>query len=206
MWAKYEAGASLDEVGSEYGVTASTVAATIRRVGGVVRSRNPGGQLRIARRKVEQYGLEIRAAYERGAFLHEIADDYGVAGSTIRSCLVRQGVEIRSRGTSRRMWGDQNPQWKGGAYIKDGYKQVWVHPDDPYRCMAHVRGYAPEHRLVMARLINRPLTSTETVHHIDGDRLNNAAENLQLRLGKHGNGQCYECAACGSRNLRAIPL
>jgi hypothetical protein len=37
-----------------------------------------------------------------------------------------------------------------------------------------------EHRAVMERLLGRKLTKGEVVHHIDGDRLNNTPENLEL--------------------------
>jgi hypothetical protein len=37
-----------------------------------------------------------------------------------------------------------------------------------------------EHRLVMERVLGRPLTTNENVHHIDGDRTNNDPSNLEL--------------------------
>ena len=37
-----------------------------------------------------------------------------------------------------------------------------------------------EHRLVMERVIGRPLCAHENVHHIDGDKLNNDPSNLEL--------------------------
>lgn len=41
-------------------------------------------------------------------------------------------------------------------------------------------GYVLEHRYVMAELIGRPLEPHEVVHHKDGNRNNNAIENLEL--------------------------
>jgi hypothetical protein len=42
------------------------------------------------------------------------------------------------------------------------------------------RGHYYEHRLLIEKHINRKLTGTELVHHIDGDRSNNNLSNLML--------------------------
>ncbi len=46
-----------------------------------------------------------------------------------------------------------------------------------------------EHRYNMQRHLGRELLPTETVHHIDGDRTNNAVSNLELFSSRHGPGQ-----------------
>lgn len=38
----------------------------------------------------------------------------------------------------------------------------------------------PEHRIVMEELIGRPLTRQENVHHINGQKLDNRSENLEI--------------------------
>lgn len=60
--------------------------------------------------------------------------------------------------------------------IKNGYALILT-PNHP---CADVYGYVREHRLVIERKLGRYLIKGEVVHHIDGNKLNNASENLQL--------------------------
>lgn len=114
---------------------------------------------------------------------------------------------LRSVGIHRKPGGSRHGQWKGGSTMNNtGYRMVRVHPGDPMACMRIAAGYVLEHRLVMARHLGRPLSALETVHHINGDRVDNRIENLQLRIGKHGNGVAVQCCDCGSKNVRPVPL
>lgn len=65
--------------------------------------------------------------------------------------------------------GAKNPNWKGGFFIKDGYRLV-IGPEHPRA----VKGYVREHLLIAERALGRPLPLGSQVHHVNGrsDNLN----------------------------------
>ena len=56
---------------------------------------------------------------------------------------------------------------------KDGYIQILVLVDG-------TKKYRLEHRIVMEARLGRPLTSDEHIHHINGNKLDNRVENLEI--------------------------
>lgn len=74
--------------------------------------------------------------------------------------------------------GKNHPTWKGGRYIdQDGYQRTYS-PDHPW---PRKGGYVYEQVRLMELHLGRKLDpATESVHHIDYDRLNNAMANLTL--------------------------
>lgn len=75
---------------------------------------------------------------------------------------------------------------KGGRILDhNGYVSLWM-PDHP-NCRS--AGYVHEHRVVMSKIIGRPLKSNENVHHKNGNRSDNRPENLELWVSTQPSGQ-----------------
>ena len=75
---------------------------------------------------------------------------------------------------------------KGGRIVdKSGYVSLWM-PEHP-NCRS--AGYVHEHRVVMSKIIGRPLKSNENVHHKNGIRSDNRPENLELWVRAQPSGQ-----------------
>ena len=100
--------------------------------------------------------------------------------------------------------GKNNHRWKGGRIVDQaGYVQIRVTDKIKQWLPENWKNpYAREHRVVMARHLGRPLSQHETVHHINGDTLDNRIDNLQLRGKAHGEGQVFICQDCGSHNVQ----
>lgn len=77
--------------------------------------------------------------------------------------------------------GPENPNWKGGFVINKGYVRLHV-PRWNTELMEHSGGskFILEHRYVMQKHIGRRLSRQETIHHINGNTLDNRIENLQI--------------------------
>ena len=196
MVTRYEAGEGLNALARDYGCTAGNIRFMLLHRGVTMR---PLGRPPMPDEKLES----IRERRLAGMSFKDIGDELGIQAHTVSAvCRTRLGLS-----PDPKLRGMESPAWRGGKHVKDGYVMMFIDDDDTLRCMAGSNGYALEHRIVMARAIGRPLRTDETVHHKNSkDTTNNALDNLQLRIGNHGNGAAMRCMDCGSHNLEFVPL
>lgn len=98
----------------------------------------------------------------------------------MNSTLCRVCANKKISATRKRLYGKSNPGWRGGTIDKDGYVVLGIPPDHKFISMATKHGKIREHRLIMAEFLGRCLIPSEIVHHVDGDKKNNAMQNLEL--------------------------
>ena len=188
------------QISARVGMTPGGVAGVLHRNG--IRSRSYGGK--GGKYKVpEAERAEAVRMYAEGDGCEKVAPLFGVTSGAVLHWVRAAGIPVRPKGFQR--YSDHH-QWKGGVIkTSQGYIQELVRPEDPYYEMGQKKvggmRYVPQHRLVVARSLGRPLETNETVHHVDGNRANNDISNLQLRQGRHGKGAAHVCADCGSHNV-----
>ena len=192
----YTAGQSTTEIAEHLSVHCATIRMSLARHGVPMR----GGKPRHAADETTVSAMVARYVVD-GWSQQQIGKEFRVSQPVVSRVLELAGVQMR-----RGAHGEAHGNWRGGRFVVGGYAFVRVYPDDPMYVMASRNGYILEHRLVLARRLGRPLTRSETVHHIDSNTQNNTPDNLQLRQGRHGRGASFCCKDCGSHNIISVPL
>lgn len=128
----------------------------------------------------------------------EVSNVVGVPISTVRRRLMnagalRSGREAsaiaaskgrKSHGTGRHFTHSAETREKQRAsrikWASTNAKGLSLKPNGYIECTTGEHKFRGQHRVIMEQRIGRPLLPGEVVHHIDGNRANNAIENLQL--------------------------
>lgn len=170
----YLAGTAMTDLARQYGTNATTIANYLKRQGISLRDHM------ASHFWTDQRTAEAAYRYEDGESQQQIAGVLGCSQRGVSYALARAGVQIRSQGMPR---GENHASWKGGRRVNDGgYIEVKIPDDDPMTSMRNSTGYVPEHRLVMARKLGRPLLPGERPHHKNTIRTDNSPPNLELWL------------------------
>lgn len=116
----------------------------------------------------------LRREYESGRTLKDIGDECGVNQTTVIKFMRKYNIPIRpqpvSLALSGAVRGERNPAWKGGV-------SKWQYAYDWKRVMRIVR--KRDNYTCQICRVQFPKTSKILhVHHMDGNKLNNALTNL----------------------------
>lgn len=93
--------------------------------------------------------------------------------------------------------GEANKAFRQNTKSSGGY--AYLYKPDHRNCNS--RGRILEHKFVMSEYLGRPLEDKETVHHINGNKLDNRIENLELWASNHAPGQRAEDLVAYAREI-----
>lgn len=183
----YASGVKTPALVSRFGGSTSSIIQAIERQGGQMEPL-PGKPTKIT----DEQCVDLCEKYQAGMPQVALAKLFHVDARTVKRILQLNNIFIRS---------EKKTRIKGRWIDRWGYVRVRVSAHDQMSCMADQKNGVAEHRLMIARMLGRPLFDYETVHHINGDRQDNRIENLQLRTGRHGKHVALRCRACGSVDI-----
>lgn len=188
----------MTEIAKKFDVSVDTIRSII--VNNRLIRKSMGGQGRIfSTEEIEN----IRKMWNNGFSINKISKVFNSHERTIKKLFKKENIKIEKRFNS---FERLNLEIGTKHKTSSGYIKVRLSKNSPFACMINNSGYVLEHRLIMAKALNRPLNKHETVHHINGNRSDNRIENLQLFKTRHGKGISYCCKDCGSTNIVEIKI
>jgi hypothetical protein len=137
----------------------------------------------------------------------QIAKELGTTSGNVSDFVKRHGLRTP---TSRlhyikywkqnREWpkADEHPNWNGGTHMVNGYLKVY----GPGHPSSDSRGYVLQHRYVMEQHLGRTLKPDEVVHHINGNKLDNRIENLELLANQEAHMQLHNTVRSMNQKIK----
>jgi hypothetical protein len=103
MYKLYEQGATLKEVGEQFGRSESSVSACFKRAGLQTREKvGPGAQTRPRRSPADGYPVqEMYRVYQRGLTMDEVSRQFGISKPLVSILFKAAGLNVRSVGGQR---------------------------------------------------------------------------------------------------------
>ena len=204
MIAEYLAGQTIDRVAAAHSTTYAVVELALRRHG--IPKRPTGSPPRTV---TDAERARVLEQWQASVPIEEIAAGLRTRQSRIREIVAEAGLATKRRFVGRRdgvtLTTPRRPKMTGARTLI--YRRVNVPNDSPFVSMRSKTAHqALEHRIVMAQVLGRPLHTHETVHHINGDTLDNRPENLQLHTSRHGKGVVLRCRCCGSQDIEVVAI
>lgn len=177
---------------------------------------------------------ELRRMYvDEQMSAHAISKIVGCNDTTLKKCLIRNGIEVRSFTesckTDRRresirqsklgvprpnMTGDNNPTRGGravGRVNKSGRsgsrweKSSPSHDTGKYRFLKVKGDSFLLHRVIAEAILARPLTSSEEVHHVNGCRADNRPANLWVFPSQSAHAKFHATGEIHPDTIKLIP-
>ena len=177
--------ASMQEVATALGSSVSAVKKAVRNFGIPKKPRGAKPQKDIPQLSDKEW---LKEQLETKTF-RQLAMELGISAGRIADRAYRHGIRSPSSDKSKAVkeglakhypngrYGENAGHWQGGRRISAAGYIFIMKPDHPF---ASKTGYVQEHRLVMEERLGRYLNPDEIVHHKDGNKTNNAIDNLEL--------------------------
>jgi hypothetical protein len=181
---KYSQGFNGPQLGKEYGFSKKQIIQIVKNFGIKIRTlseclRGKRGGKRLFNDNQER---QICILYQQGLCQREIANLYRTYHTNIARVLKINHIQTRITKETGKIK-EYTSRWNGGvSYDTKGHRRLYL-PEYKNYCKG---GIIAEHRYIMEQYLERKLSPSEIVHHINGIPDDNRLENLQIMTaGEH---------------------